>query len=182
MKDSTRGGIIATVIILALVAYFAVWMPGCGEQGPGGGGGGNVMKKGEAAPDFSDITIDGQNIKLSEFIGDKPVVLDFFATWCGPCMAEMPVLQEFYAANSDKVVIIAVSDEDAGSAGKIQAAIQAKGITFPVIHDSDKTISSMYPTNAIPYLVFIDKDGNVVDTHLGADPNIGNAIKQKFGL
>ncbi len=188
MKDSTRGGVIVIVIVLALVAYFAIWMPGCdsnvGSNRSSGGGSGSPsrMVKGQTAPDFEHVTIDGTNIKLSDYIGEKPVVLDFFATWCGPCIVELPVLQQFYQGHSNEVEIIAISSEESGSAGAIRSLISSKGVSFPIIHDPSRGISNKYPTRGIPYLVFIDKDGIVISDHLGSDPKIGDAIIEEFGL
>jgi len=191
MQDSTKGGVIVLVLILALVGYFVLWTPGC-STGPvpaennGDNGGSSTApskaKVGQLAPDFERTTLSGDAIKLSDFIGEKAVILDFWATWCGPCKTELPILEEFYKANSDQVEIIAITNEPAGDRAKIERIISEKGVTFVVVHDSSGEIAKKYPSQYIPYLVFIDKEGKVVETHTGADENIGLKIKEAFGL
>jgi thiol-disulfide isomerase/thioredoxin len=140
------------------------------------------MHKNDPAPDFTYYSIDGKEIKLSSFAGKKPVVLDFWATWCGPCRMELPKLEEFYKTHSDQVEIIAISDEDRGAATAIAGAVQQAGLTFPVMHDPSHTIGKMFPTSGIPYLIFIDKNGTVVSDLLGYNPEIGKEITDIFSL
>jgi len=189
MKDSSRGGIIVLVLLVALAGYFVIWAPGCSPSAPPDGDGTDggtttpsKAKVGEIAPDFSHTTVSGDTIVLSEFIGDKPVLLDFWATWCGPCMLELPVLQEFYDENSDKLEIIAITSEPLGDLVKIERALEEKGITFPAVHDVSREISKMFPTNGIPYLVFIGADGKVIETHMGFSPEIADKIKDVYGF
>jgi len=140
------------------------------------------MSEGSKAPDFIYPTIDNKVICLSDYAGKKPVVIDFWATWCPPCKMELPVLQEFYKDHSDKVEIIAISAEDRGMSGQIKNLVDSKGLEYLVVHDPSRAISNMYPHNAIPFLVFIDINGNVVGTETGYNPSIGDEIISKFGL
>jgi thiol-disulfide isomerase/thioredoxin len=140
------------------------------------------MVKNQPAPDFSYYTIDGKQIKLSSYIGQSPVILDFWATWCGPCKMELPVLQQFYSTHPGQVEIIAISSEDMQAAGNIKTLVGKMNLSFPILHDPSQGISKLYPTNGIPYLVFIDKTGVVVDTALGSNPDIGKEITRIFGL
>ena len=112
----------------------------------------------------------------------KPVVLDFWATWCRPCIVELPLLQAFYEEYGDQVEIIAITSEDARIKDAIANTINEKGLTFPVMHDPSRGISNLYPTRAIPYLVFIDIDGKVTGTHTGMSPSIGEDILEEFGI
>ncbi len=177
MKDSARGGVIVTVIILALVFYFAIWTQGCDTPSNGNGG-----REVPMAPDFEVETMDGDMVKLSDFAGEKAVVLDFFATWCGPCIIEMPFLQEFYAQYSDRVEVFAISDEGPDKTDDILELLDELEITFPAIQDTSQAINNLYPHRAIPFLVVIGLDGKIIDTHLGADPNIGNVLVRQLEL
>jgi len=140
------------------------------------------MQTGQPAPDFMFATTSNHLIKLSDYKGKKPVVIDFFATWCGPCLRELPALQAFYQQYSDKVEIIAISAEDARASGEIKSLVQSNALSFPVMHEYTRAVDSMYPHQAIPFLVFIDKDGKVVNTVVGYDPNVGEEILSTFGL
>lgn len=198
MSDSARGGVIVAIIIFSLAVYYMVWVRQPGAPDGDEGGAAQVsgsylnsqptipenrrMVKNEKAPSFKYLTIDGKEIDLAGFIGQKPVVLDFWATWCGPCKRELPVLEEFYKTHSTQVEIIAISAEDRNMSGPIAKVVGDLGLTFPVMHDPSKTISAMYPTQGIPYLVFIDKNGIVIGEAMGANPAIGEEIIDKFGL
>jgi thiol-disulfide isomerase/thioredoxin len=140
------------------------------------------MQVGQPAPQFNYAAIDGLVIKLSQFKGNKPVVLDFWATWCPPCQMEIPLLDQVYLKHKDKLEIIAISSEDAASAGAIRSFAHNKGISFDIMHDPTGTIEAMYPHNAIPFLVFIDKEGKVIGVETGFSAGIGEEIENKFGL
>lgn len=204
MSDSTRGGMVVAIIVFSLVMYYFLWVktPATPVPATSGNKAGppavNYLDKtpvipvdakmqlGEAAPDFTYYTIKGDEIKLSSFIGRKPVVLDFWATWCGPCRQELPELQEFYAAHSDQVEIIAVSIDDRQVSGEVAATVGRLGLTFPIVHDSSRAIYGLFPSpgGGIPYLVFIDKNGTAIDQKLGFDPagDLGQEILGIFGL
>ena len=178
MSESSRGAVIVVVIVIMTIFLYMLWNPGGVSQAPSSG----PMQIDQPAPDFTITAVDGSQIQLSDYIGRKAVVIDFWATWCGPCMMELPVLQEFYQANSADVEIIAVSSEDAGAAASIENVVSDKRLTFPVIHDPAKSIDNLYPHRAIPYLVFIDIDGIVVHAATGYNPKISDEIKELFGL
>jgi thiol-disulfide isomerase/thioredoxin len=207
MSNGTRGGMIVGIVVFSLAVYYFLWVyQPAGPSSPAAANPSSnasdsktagpvnylnerpvipqskVMHKNDPAPDFTYYSIDGKEIKLSSFAGKKPVVLDFWATWCGPCRMELPKLEEFYKTHSDQVEIIAISDEDRGAATAIAGAVQQAGLTFPVMHDPSHTIGKMFPTSGIPYLIFIDKNGTVVSDLLGYNPEIGKEITDIFSL
>lgn len=121
---------------------------------------GMPIKEGVAAPDFTGELMDGTSITLSELQG-KPVIINFWATWCGPCVKEMPAFERLKDDFGDKIGIIAVNCGD--DAETVKDFVEENGYTFPVVLDEEYSISMLYPTNSIPYTVVLDAEGKVTD-------------------
>jgi len=117
------------------------------------------------APDFTAQLVDGSAFTLSEHRGTV-VLVNFWATWCGPCCAEMPAFQWLDDEYGDNVYILAINCMEDTST--VQRFLSENGYTFPVACDTDGSISSLYPTDGIPYTVVIGKDGGVYDSFVGA--------------
>lgn len=126
---------------------------------------GMPIKEGVQAPDFTGERIDGTSITLSELQG-KPVIINFWATWCGPCVKEMPAFERLKDDFGDKIGIIAVNCGD--DAGTVKDFVEENGYTFPVVLDEEYSISMLYPTNSIPYTVVVDAEGKVTHISTGA--------------
>ena len=126
---------------------------------------GMPIKEGVAAPDFTGELMDGTSITLSELQG-KPVIINFWATWCGPCVKEMPAFERLKDDFGDKIGIIAVNCGD--DAETVKDFVEENGYTFPVVLDEEYSISMLYPTNSIPYTVVLDAEGNVTHISTGA--------------
>jgi peroxiredoxin len=117
------------------------------------------------APDFTLRSMDGQNLRLQEQRG-RVVMVNFWATWCGPCRQEMPHLNRLYEKyRASGFVLLGVNvDEDTRNA----AAVASKmGLKFPVLPDADKRVSKQYDLSAMPSTVLIDRDGKVRHVHRG---------------
>ena len=120
------------------------------------------------APDFCVQTLNGETAVLEDFAG-KPTVLNFWATWCAPCKSEMPVFEDMYGKYGNEVNFVMINVD--GGASPVAAAsefIAQNGYTFPVYADTDYSASYAYNARSIPLSVFIDKDGNILQTHVGA--------------
>ena len=117
------------------------------------------------APDFTLRSMDGQNLRLGEQRG-RVVMVNFWATWCGPCRVEMPHLNRLYEKyrNAGFVLFGVNVDEDTRNA---VALAQKMGLKFPVLADSDKRVSKQYDVTAMPSTVLIDRDGRVRHVHRG---------------
>ena len=131
----------------------------------------------ELAPDFTVYDADGNAYRLSDFRG-TPVVLNFWASWCGPCKSEMPDFDEKAAQLAGKVQFLMVNLTD-GAQETVETAsafIEAQGYTFPVFYDTDQSAAYAYGVYSIPTTYFIDAGGHGVAYASGA---IGADILQK---
>jgi peroxiredoxin len=127
---------------------------------------------GQAAPDFALKSSTGENLRLSEYRGDV-VMINFWATWCGPCRQEMPLLDELYTRYQRVGFnLLGVNIDD--DSGKALAMIQELGVNFPVLFDSRKEVSKMYEVGAMPVTVIVDRAGKVRYVHQGYKPGYEN--------
>lgn len=118
------------------------------------------LEVGNIAPDFTLQTLEGETVKLSDFRGKK-VMINFWATWCPPCRAEMPHMQSFYEKQKDDdFAIVAVNMTGTeNSRDDVQPFIDELGITFSILMDEDLTVTDTYEVIAYPTSYFVDKDG-----------------------
>jgi thiol-disulfide isomerase/thioredoxin len=122
------------------------------------------------APAFATLTPDGKPIALSDFKG-KVVLLDFWATWCGPCMQAIPAIQRLSEKFKDQpVAIVGVNRDKEGDESKVKRTIERKQLTFHQAMDTPGTIAKSYKITAIPALILIDKEGVVRQVHVGSWP------------
>jgi cytochrome c biogenesis protein CcmG/thiol:disulfide interchange protein DsbE len=131
---------------------------------------GNAPTSGSKATDFTVTDTSGNEIKLSDFKGKKPVVVNFATSWCTYCKQEMPDFQKAYKKYGDQVQFMII--DCIGASGETKAAfnkfISANGYTMPVFYDNDKIAQAAYGINSFPQTYFIDKDGKLADQFLGA--------------
>lgn len=121
------------------------------------------LAKGDRAPDFELTTLDGEAIKLSDYQGKK-VILNFWATWCPPCKAEMPHMQSYYENNADKenVEILAVNLTSMDDGEKaVHQFIDGYELTFPIPMDEEGEIGDQYRAFTIPTTYMIDTKGTI---------------------
>ena len=121
------------------------------------------------APDFTVTDRDGNPVKLSELRG-KPVVLNFWASWCGPCKSEMPAFEQAYRTYGESIRFMLVNATD-GSRETVETArtyVDGQGYTFPIYFDTTMEASIAYGASSIPLTIFIDAEGNLVAYGAGA--------------
>ena len=121
-----------------------------------------------AAPDFTLKSLKGSNLKLSEFRGDV-VMINFWASWCGPCRQEMPILNDLYLKYRDMgFTLLGVNVEENSS--KAANMIRELKVVFPVLFDTENTVSKLYKVEAMPSTIIVDRDGNMRYLHRGYVP------------
>lgn len=119
---------------------------------------------GDPAPDFELPQLGGERVRLSDFAG-KPVVLNFWATWCGPCRLEMPILNAYAHQYGNALTILAVNLQEP----EREVAIFANelGLDFPILLDGQASVSELYRVQGLPTTFVIDGEGRVVVVHVG---------------
>jgi peroxiredoxin len=123
---------------------------------------------GQAAPDFVLKSADGTNLRLSEYRGNV-VMINFWATWCGPCRQEMPLLDDLYSRYGRVgFSLLGVNIDD--DSRRAIAMAKELGVSFPVLFDERKEVSRLYQVEAMPVTVLVDREGKVRHVHLGYKP------------
>ena len=154
---------IISVLILAMVLVGSLIAMGCSAgRNPTG-----VPEIGNLAPDFQLDNLDGQSVSLSDYRG-KPVLVNFWATWCVPCRSEMPLIQNVFAdkkwADEGLVVLAIAIGASPASIGKF---VEKHGLTFPVLLDSKQDVFREYYAFAPPTTFFIDREGIIREIKVG---------------
>ncbi|MCK4893200.1 MAG: TlpA family protein disulfide reductase [Calditrichia bacterium] len=120
------------------------------------------------APDFVLKDLEGKNYRLSENIGEGPIVISFWATWCVPCIEELKQMKRIYKKYSDMgVQFLAISIDDPKTVGRVNSFVKSHKYPYTVLLDTNNEIITLYQSKIPPYTVIIDNDGNVIYTHVG---------------
>lgn len=156
-----------TAAVLLLLAVILV-VAGCSQTPSGGVPAPSSPVPGGPAPGFQLQSLDGQTISLSDLRG-SPVLLNFWATWCGPCRLEMPFLQEVYEDQewaARGLVMLAVNLQEPGET--VRKFVEENGFTFTVLLDTGGEVGNLYNISGIPTTYFIDNDGIIKNVKMGA--------------
>lgn len=121
------------------------------------------------APDFTVTDLDGNEISLSDYTG-KPVIINFWATWCGPCQSEMPAFDTMYQEYGDQItfLMINVTDGDRDTVDNVRTFYEESGYSFPIYFDTTLEASITYGASSIPLTFFINPDGSIFHGQMGA--------------
>jgi len=135
-----------------LILLFAAVLPAAASAAAGD-------LRGHAAPDFALKSLAGSNVRLSELRGEV-VMINFWATWCGPCREEMPLLNQIYQQyHAVGFELLGVNIDDDSNHGADMA--RTLGVKFPVLFDDGKSVSRLYGVNTMPMTLLIGRDGSV---------------------
>lgn len=139
--------------------------------------------RGKAAPDFELNTLDGKKVKLSDLRG-KAVVVNFWATWCGPCKLEMPWLVDLQEKYRSQGLVVLGLSVDEGSSDKIASYAKEMGVNYPVLRSTDAVSDSYGGIDGLPTTFYVDRTGKVLDQAAGlvSKSVIEDDIKAVLGL
>jgi peroxiredoxin len=153
--------------ILAIVAFIS----GCATSGTG-----------QRARDFSLRDLDGQTVRLSDHLGKDVVLISFWATWCVPCLAELPHFDRIYREQRDKgFVVLAISMDGPESVAEVAPTVRRLNLSFPVLLDEEtRVVASHNPHRDAPFTIIIDRKGNVVYSRPGYAPGDEALVEKKI--
>jgi thiol-disulfide isomerase/thioredoxin len=124
--------------------------------------------RGQLAPAFSAETLDGREVALSDFEG-RVVLLDFWATWCPPCVASLPHLESLHRAHADEGLVVLGVNQEPDQPERVRAFLRRHDVTFPSVRD-DRDIAWAYGVHSYPTSVLIGPDRRVLHTYRGPPP------------
>ena len=151
--------------ILVILLIFTLLFTACGQSGKEETVTYGPLTEGEAMRDFTAELVGGESFTLSDHKG-KVILLNFWATWCGPCVGEMPAFTGLTERYGEDLVLLAVNSGE--NKKVVTQFLLDNGYTFPVALDTDYAVSSVYPSDGIPYTVIFDTDGTVAHIQVGA--------------
>jgi cytochrome c biogenesis protein CcmG/thiol:disulfide interchange protein DsbE len=146
------------VLLIVLVLFAALFLIGYVAKDRQAGR--KIVANGDQAPEFRLQAMDGSSVNLSDFRG-KVVMVHFWATWCPPCVEELPTLDKLYRTVVDKDFQLLAVSVDEGGAPAVAAFLKKNGLNLPVLLDPDRTIAGLYGTYKFPETYIVDRQGVV---------------------
>ncbi|HWA78278.1 MAG TPA: TlpA disulfide reductase family protein [Polyangiaceae bacterium] len=133
-------------------------------------------------PDFELRALDGSSVRLSEHLGKQVVLIDFWATYCEPCLRAMPELQALYAKyKAQGFLVLGVSIDGPDSLLSVRSDVQKLGISFPILLDQETRVVALYnPKTSAPFSVLIGKDGRVLTRREGYAGGVENTLEREI--
>lgn len=163
-------------LLILVLLIFTVAIYGCNDSSPKS----EIIKNNllataksnlgdNTAPDFTLYTLDGEEIRLSDYLG-KVVILDFWATWCAPCRKGIPDLISIQNEYKDELVVIGISLDQPATQDELIPFIETYGINYPVVLGNIEVSDAYGNIQAIPTSFIIDQEGNIIYKHIGLVP------------
>lgn len=133
------------------------------------------------APNFKLDNIDGKYVELSKEIGSGPILISFWATWCKPCIEELTQYKTIYEEYKSKgLKVFAISTDNEKTSAKVRPLVKSKGYPFTILLDPNSDAARKFYVPSVPYVVILDKRGNIVYTHLGYMKGDEIHVKEKI--
>jgi peroxiredoxin len=171
--------LLAPVMRALSVFSLALALSGCGGAQPTASdpSGGSEPAAGRP-PDFELPTLDGKSLRLSDHLGKDVVLIDFWATFCDPCLTAMPHLDELYRTHKAQgFVVLGISIDGPDSLGLVKTEVAKLGVTFPILLDSETRVVALYnPKTSAPYSVLIGRDGRIITKKEGYTTGDSSAL------
>jgi thiol-disulfide isomerase/thioredoxin len=163
----------------ACAALVALALSACGSAGAATNARPTTAKIGDLAPEISLKSMTGDQIVLSKLEG-HPVIVNFWATWCGPCREEFPALVRKYKQyQSQGLVVIGVNYQDENTDDGVLTFVRNTLVNFPIVRDTGDRVGRMYRINGLPTSYFIDKSGVIRDVVVGG-PMTDDFLDKQF--
>jgi peroxiredoxin len=131
-----------------------------------------------AAKDFTLKDLTGHDVTLSSFRGKKVVIMDFWATWCGPCRMAMPSLARYWEKHKEQVEVLMINQGEAPE--RVKAFVDSTKLPMRVLLDRDGSVSRAYRVYGIPTTFIVDKEGVLRARHTGFDPNMEAKLEEEI--
>jgi peroxiredoxin len=176
LSTAAKRGVLLLLLILAVVAglLFLVLIP---KEGPRSE---KIIQKGDHAPEFRLSALDGKQVALSDYRG-KVVLVHFWATWCPPCVEELPVLDRMYRGLAGRELEVLAVSVDEGGAENVAAFVKKNAVSLPVLLDPGASVAHSYGTFKFPETYILDRSGIVRYKAIGqadwSNPEIVKAIR-----
>jgi peroxiredoxin len=174
VTSAAKKSVLLLFILIAVTALFLFVFVPKQRSGP------RIIGQGDRAPEFRLPKLNGGEVSLSEFKG-KVVMVHFWATWCPPCVEEIPAIGKLYRDLSGKDFEILAVSVDEGGAGTISAFVQQNKLELPVLLDPARSVSGLYGTFKFPETYILDRNGIVKFKAIGPrewnDPSVVKALQ-----
>jgi peroxiredoxin len=134
----------------------------------------------QKAPNFKLENLNGDYIELKSLLGEGPLLISFWATWCKPCVEELAEYKKLYTEYKSKgFKMLAISTDDEKSIAKVKPFVRSKNYSFPVLLDTNSDIARKFYVQTVPYTILLNKEGIIVYSHLGYKKGDELQVKKK---